>query len=197
MPPATGTVTWLKELASVLESCAKILAVAVGATWTYLLFVRQRQRFPRAKIEHTLVQYPLPGGKVLLHLNVCITNIGNVLLQVATAKVEIYRVRPWEDALVKAIESGAQIIARGPKQKLIDWPLVEAREITAKGYFKEIDPGETDNLYIDFIVDSSLETIFIWTYFQNQSKRGRVVGWNTTSTQDVQRLDAKCESRFE
>jgi len=183
--PAGDHAAWLKDLAGILESFAKTLALGVGATWTYLLFIRQRQKFPRAKIEHTLLQYPLPAGKLLLRLTVCISNTGGVLLQVAKANVEIYRVRPWAEALVKAVESGAPIETHGPKQKLIDWPLIEAREITGKESFREIEPGETDNLYFDFIVDGSLETIFFWTYFHNQAKHGRVVGWNTTSTHEV------------
>jgi hypothetical protein len=189
--PTSDQLTRVKDWASIAESFAKVAALFVAAIWTYLLFVRQRQRFPRAKIEHTLVQYPLPAGKVLLRLSVSIANIGNVLLQIAKTNVEIYRVRPWPEALENAILSGAPIQTHGPKQKPIDWPLIDAREITAPEASKEIEPSETENLYFDFVVETSLQKVFIWTYFENQAKRRRPVGWNTTSMHELRVAQTK------
>lgn len=48
------------------------------------------------------------------------------------------------------------------------------------------DGDETENLYFDFIVEASLQTVFIWTYFENRAKRRRPVGWNTTGTHELQ-----------
>jgi hypothetical protein len=189
--PTSDLLTRWKDWASIAESIAKVVALIVLAIWTYLLFIRQRQKFPRAKIEHALVQYPLPAGKVLLRLNVSITNIGNVLLQMSKTNIEISQFRPWPKDLMNDLLSGTPIQAHGPKQNPIVWPLVHKREITAPETFKEIEPNETENIYFDFIVEASLQAFFIWTYFENQTKRGRTMGWNTTSTQELQVAQTK------
>jgi hypothetical protein len=120
-----------------------------------------------------------------LRLNVSITNTGTVLLPLASGKVKICRVRPWPNDLVTALANGRTINAKGPRMNPIEWAEVAARDIEGGRSFKEIEPGETDNYYFDSIVDGNLQTIFIWTYFYNQAKGGRIVGWNTTSTHEL------------
>jgi flagellar biogenesis protein FliO len=46
----------IKDIADVIQALFTSLAFIIGGAWTYLLFVRKRQRFPRAKIEHQITQ---------------------------------------------------------------------------------------------------------------------------------------------
>jgi len=42
------TIEQWKSVAGLVESFAKMIALAVGGSWTYMLFIRKRQQYPRS-----------------------------------------------------------------------------------------------------------------------------------------------------
>ncbi len=51
----------------------------------------------------------------------------------------------------------------------------------------EIEPGESEQLHYDFLVDKAIKTVLVYSYFQNIQKNRRL-GWSLTTTNDFTSL---------
>jgi hypothetical protein len=158
------------------------LAIIVGGWWSYNKFIRQREKFPRSKITHNIVHKPLTNDKVLLHITVNISNAGEVLLRLKSAETRIQQVLPLSGKTGKLVKSGNDPVLRG--QLEIEWPLLGSRKaLPSKGL--QIEPGESDWLSYDFIIDKKVQLVRVYSYLKNVSQRDRDIGWSLETLYDL------------
>src|SRR6266702_4870713 len=169
----------LKDIATIIQSVATVSAIIIGGVWTYWLFIRKRQKYPRAKIEHRISHRPT-NGKILLSIDVIISNSSDVLLLLESGKVLVSQVLPPQAELLS-------ILNGSPGTEVTDWrALVPLRNPTWKKGELELEPGESQQLPYHFVIDASIQTVLVYTYFRNIKKRGRVLGWELTTIYDLQ-----------
>jgi len=89
----------IKLIFSLLESFFKIAAILFGGYWSYMLFIKKRQKYPRACISHKLDQYSITDGKKLLHLTLNVQNCGEVLLSLIGGEVRLFQMLPVNQGL--------------------------------------------------------------------------------------------------
>jgi len=174
----------LKDITEIVRSFATVAAILVGGVWSYMLFVRTRQRYPRAKIKHEITHRVLSDDKALLHIAVNINNSGDVLLSVVSAQTRIQQVLPTPPEILDSVNQGLDPVQKGKTE--IEWPLIGTTRKShwAKGK-REIEPGESDELHYDFVLDSRIQTVEVYTYVKNATKRGREIGWSLTTLYDL------------
>lgn len=173
------TLTEWKEIAQIAQSVFTIIAVLVGGIWGYWLFVKNRQRYPRAQIEHSVFHRAISDDKILLHVIVKVSNLGNVLLSLVSLDTRIQKILPSSDEFIESIRKGLDTVDEGEAE--IEWPLIGSRELNLEKDKYEIEPGETQGIDCDFILGSDVEVIALYTYLKNVSKRGREIGWDSTT----------------
>lgn len=178
---------WLQDARSLavlqwIQGIVTVLAVVVGGVWAYILFVRRRQRYPRANITQDLLHLDLADGKRLLRVTVRIKNEGEVLLSLASGFCRVQQLLPSSDDLANAL-------AALPNDRCVDsevaWPQLAERRVEFRRGEREIEPGESDELCFDFIVDADVEVVSAYTYLKNVEKRRREIGWGATSVLDL------------
>lgn len=128
---------WLENLQAVLTS----LAVVVGGLW----FVHRRGHYPRAEISHAVSRVPL-DGEVLLIVQVKIANKGDLKINLSNGEYEIRTVPRSEHPI---------------KRK----PLVD--ENVDENEVREVEGGETEELWIEVKLSSDLRVCSIYTYIPN------------------------------
>jgi hypothetical protein len=66
------------------------------------------------------------------------------------------------------------------------WPLIQERERAWDTGAFQIEPGERDVVACEFIFEGGLETVEVYSYFKNESKKrgGREIGWGLTTLYD-------------
>lgn len=174
----------LRHLAETLQAVLTSAAIVVGGLWSYLLFVRKRQKYPRASLAHNISHRPLGDGYVLLSVRAGITNAGEVLLSIVSVETRLQQVLPPPSDLIKALKGGQDPIPEGRTE--MDWPLLRSRLSDDKARELQIEPGESDSIQYDFMLDRSVRTVEIYTYIKNEKVRKRDVGWSVTSLYDIQ-----------
>ena len=177
-------VSSVREFFEVVESIVTSGALIAAGIWSYLLFVKRRQRFPRAKISHEVICRPAFGDKWLIHVVVTIDNIGEVLLELEEGFVRVYQMLPVPKSLADVVEAGDDPVSKGEAE--IDWTDLGTREFYWQEAEQEIEPGENDWIHSDFAIVSEIETVQVYSYFKNKSKKGREIGWNYTTILDLQ-----------
>lgn len=165
----------IKDFFAIVQSVATVIAIIVGGVWTYWLFVRKRQSYPRAKIEHKISHRPTLGGKVLLSVDTIISNIGDVLISVESGRISVSQMLPPQSQLLNIIKGNNEVM-------VTNW-----QNLASQGTSKfEIEPGESHQLPYHFLIASDIQTIFVYTYFRNVEKPGRELGWEITTIYDIQ-----------
>ena len=155
----------------------------MGGAWTVGLFWNRRGRYPRASVEHLVTHKPLGGGKRLLHVGVRVCNIGEVLIVVERSETRIQRVLPVPTEVADSIKRGRDPVQEGETE--VEWPPVGSHDkVYGKGDC-EIEPDESQDINHDFIVDTEVQTVVVYSYVMNEKKRDRTLTWNLTTLYDL------------
>ena len=172
----------IKDAADAAKSLAEILGLAIGGFWTWRLFIKNRQDYPRAKLTHTISHRVLPGGKRLLRVTANVENIGPVILRIDEGFIWVQQILPLPPEFSKDVSAGKDPIKGN--QIEYDWPLIAERKWKWKEKPREVEPGEIDNIPFDFVIDAEASLVEIYSYFKNERKTSREIGWNETTVYD-------------
>jgi hypothetical protein len=189
----------LKTLAEAIQALVTAIGLVAAGLWTYLLFVRRRQRFPRADFHHEVTIVDLTPHHTLIHVCIVLKNVGDVLIRAILAQVHVGRVLPLHGDVDSKLREGEDIVA--PQDSDARWATLGQRECSWQEDPCEVEPGETEEFHFDVIVSSSIEVIEVCSYLKNEAKRKRNIGWRHTSfvwlerARRQQQKDAKGESR--
>lgn len=168
-----------KDLSAIVQAVFTVAAIIGGGFWFY----KRRQRYPRADVTHSITHKALPNGKLLLHVTVTISSKGEVLLSLISGVTRIQQVLPLPSSVLDTINKGLDPVKKG--QTEVEWPLIEERKPKWKEGKIEIEPGESDHIDCDFILEGSVKTIEVYSYFKNASKPGKEIGWQLTTVYDL------------
>ena len=168
VPAAVQSVAWI-EAAKGIESLAKTVALLMAGVWTYLIFVRQRLRYPSAKVELSLSHRELPNAKRILHVEVKLENIGKTIIRLDKADVVIERVAPLTAELLEPLLAQHDPLASDAPPE-ISWYRVGHR---AHRYQQaiEVEPGECEMLRYDFRIGKNVKIVKVRAHVTNCHKR--------------------------
>jgi hypothetical protein len=183
-------VSGLKDLAGSIEALITAIGIVVGGVWAYLLFVRKRQKYQRAKVEQSLFHRLVSPQHRLLRVTARISNAGDVLLSLVSCESRVQQLMPVTDELLKMIGSNLDPVPKGEAE--VEWPLLGSREIHWGPKETEVEPGEYEEFQSDFFVGADVRTVEIYSYFKNVSKKDREIGWSCSAAFDI---DPKIEGR--
>lgn len=174
----------LKTLFEIIESALTGIAIIVGGFWTYKMFVKKREKYPRALISHCIFEKKLHDKTKLVHLIIELKNIGTVLLSLVSYDIRISQVLPLDDDLKNIISKNEDPVDKEYHE--IFWPVIFKREKNFQGNdVCELEPSETEKFNLDFVLADDIKTIQIYCYFKNKSKPEKEIGWNCTTFHDL------------
>jgi hypothetical protein len=171
------------SLSEIVLAVAQTFAIIVGGIWTWLLFVKKRLQYPRAKVEHYITNRLITEDKALVQVTVMVSNTGDVLLTLISAETWVQKVMPLSDKLLVSIGNGEDPVKQGKTE--IEWPLIEDRQEQWERGNCQIEPGENEKFFYDYIVDRKVETIRVYSYFKNTTQRKREIGWSLATIYEL------------
>lgn len=180
-----STPAWLerwKDYADATSSTITVIGLVIAGVWTYMRFVRKRQRFPRANVAHRIADWPVVAQR-LLRLVVRVENLGEVIVRVRTIRAAVMQVLPTPPNVAEAISEGRDPVARGSSEIL--WDTLGDRHCDFSGDGCEVEPGETEEFIFDFVIPSEVIKVQVYTHVENITKSTKNIGWNTTTIHDV------------
>lgn len=173
----------LKDVFAIIQSISVAVGVLGGGYW----FFKQRQKYPRANLAHEISHKILPNNKILLQLQVKIINVGVVMISLNKCDIRVQKIVPLNDDMAELIKKDDSIYIK-EKDRLdyeIHWPLLKDIEHECEDGLCEIEPNESEQFCYDFVIDSNVDTVSIYTYFINKSVKGKKkLGWSFTTIYD-------------
>lgn len=181
-----------KTFSEALQSLTTTIAIVIGGLWTYLLFVKQRQRFPRLSLSHNIFSVILNNRKSLIHIEIKIVNQGSVIVKLDEADIKIYKITPLgskfksflnQQNLPDLLEQNLDPSSYRKVNNLYEL-IGHNNSLLSKSDKIELEPGEEDKVYCDFIVSSHTKVIELYSYFKNINKKK--IGWGLTTIHDLE-----------
>lgn len=176
-----------KDLSEVIKNYVTILAYVIGGFWVYLTFIRKRESYPRLNVDHRVISKRVSDKKIFLKVMIDLVNKGNTVIYLEKRLVRIQKILPWPIEKLKKIDTLDTRTKQDDAE--VEWPLLGEVDLNSKGHRHEIEPGEKDEFHADFLLDSNIESIVIYSYFKNYKKHGREIGWNKTTIYDIDSMD--------
>jgi hypothetical protein len=158
---AARAVDWpltFEALANFLQSAA----ILIGGWWTYRLFVRQRQHRDRANVSHSAVCKVLDDEWVLLRVDICVQNVGQVRITPSRAKTIVYQVLPVAPELASYIRGDTSEGIRKDLGFELPWPVLRNQPWKLTQEFW-LEPGESDRLFCDFTLPRTVRSVLVLT----------------------------------
>lgn len=168
----------LKEIVDVTQSILTSAAIIIGGIWSYMLFIKKRQKYPRADISHQITHAILSKSKILLRVKTILRNKGDVLLALSSGEVRLQQIFPLQPGFAHQID---QIDPVPENKSEVEWPLLGVRSFYWIKGECELEPGEQDCFIAEFICDAKIELVSVYSYFQNVKKYNRDIGWGITT----------------
>ena len=167
--------------AEVASGFAVAVAAVLGCGWTWYLWHRHRESRPKAEMSHEVEVVSL-NGQWLVRLGINIRNVSKVLLKIESGFARAQLVFPLKPSEIQRLWS--QLEARkGTQYPTIDWPLLH--KSCKKNWGMELEPGEWDDVYFDFVVDGAFDVIQLYSHFGSPEHRKRKLGWSKTILCDL------------
>jgi hypothetical protein len=175
------------KIFGIIANLFTISAIVWGIYWTYFLFIKNRQKYPRADVKHKLVQKYLGYGKILLHVDVEVINLGDVLISLKSGHIRLLQVLPLCGKIDEALQADDDPVGKGKTE--LDWYQLSQRKLSFEPPC-EIEPKESEVFPIDFVIKNDVQTIEIYSYFRNQDKDSKEpnkeLGWDCTTIHDIE-----------
>ncbi|MHC4171357.1 MAG: hypothetical protein ACYST5_00230 [Planctomycetota bacterium] len=181
--PDTVNALTAKDISEIVVNVSTFIAIVIGGVWTYMMFVRRRQKYPRAKVSHRIIHKKIDNNKTLIRVDVEMCNQGDVLIRLSRRLVRIKQMLPLGESALQMIDSKKKRIRR--KEAKGQWPILGEVDLSGEDAIYEIEPGDTDEFPFDFVISSEVKTVIVYSYFRNKAKRGREIGWNKRTVYDI------------
>ncbi len=163
--------------ASDLQAIIISIGAILGGFWTYFLFIQQRLRYPKLKLNMEIVPFKLSEYRKLIRVEIIIENIGIILFKSDYAELRLRQVLPIDKIeLLDSINKGFDPVENNSTH--LQWPCFAQREWNK---IFEIEPGEHDTLYADFFIGQDIQIAEFYFYLKNMNKKNKI-GWSVTKT---------------
>lgn len=174
----------LKDKISSAQAVVSIVAIIVGAWWTYDTFIRERRHLPHANIEHKVSHVRLDPKTTLLQVAVTVSNTGSSYMEIKTTDVRIQQVLPIvcvnNDPRCAKQEIAESLIKSERSNDIFSWPLISRRRETNRK--SVLEPGETERLDFEFPIRTDVRAVRIYSYIRNERLQPNIEsGWHMSS----------------
>jgi len=175
--------THLETVTNIIEAVVTITAVIFGGVSAYAAFIRNRLIYPRAKLEHKTSCRRVTEDKVLLSVDVFLSNTGDVLITLTDPEISVKQVLPPEVELQRYVDAVYHMPDTGAE--IIEWHVLAAPRVEWDDGQLEVEPGERHQFHHDFLINADVRTVMVESYFHNLKKRGRSIGWGLVTIHDL------------
>lgn len=168
----------LKDIITILQSIVTIVAI-IGA---FIWFLWTKETSQRANINHEITHRQVHGKWNWVRASITIDNIGKIPIDLSSAIIRIQKILPLDDSLNERINRNEHLIFKG--DLIVDWPMIEdPYKIDLK---HKINPGEKDNVDVEFMIPSYIKTVKIYCYFERETSPP--FGWSKSTIYDLKRI---------
>ncbi len=178
----------IKSYLDVLQSVLTIIGIFIGAYWVLRNLYKRREEAVKIRLKHDVYSKPIDRGHHFLRVSLIIENLGNVRIKLNKINTYLFKVKPWPPDILNYEKMHAEGYG------YYNWPAVseDSNRIIMPDKVV-IEPNELDEFHFDFVFESSVKAIFIYSYVENPTRKRWFfwkiigIGWNLSTTYDIEK----------
>lgn len=169
----------LQKLGEFTESFFTVLGIIAAGWWAWHHYTIRRERYPRAMVSHSTHCTQLTDGRSVVRVAAKLTNIGSVVIKLRYARTFVQQFVPVPSEIETLLTAQSPEAAMGNDCEL-PWPLIgEMREWKIEAETGEVEPGESEVFWSDFVIPAEVRKILVYSFVSNSAKAsGAEIGWS-------------------
>ena len=138
-----GWLSTQKDAIATIQAVATVLALGVGALWTWWLFDPVAQRVPNLYVTQSAETRKLGQGLLLLHVTFVLENTGRTTAFLTCAALIVSRVVPANDQELKRLSGDVRDVLKtpSPNWQVLKWEVDDSLAPTISSWKLEIIPS--------------------------------------------------------
>lgn len=176
------------KVAQIIQAILTSAGIIIAAVSGYIVFVRQREAFPRVKISHRLRYDHLENDQALISLDVTVTNVSKVRVILPKYEIIVAQMLPPEDELKEFITDKKLDMSRsGVGLTISQWKILarDSKDKTPSSLPTELEPGEVLPLNRNFLIRDSATLIQVMSKFPNQMRKSNALDWEHRTIYEI------------
>lgn len=175
----------VKEVVALIKDLVTIVSLSFGAWFAYWRFIRGQPLATHADISQAVYSKRLDPERTLIQVTVSIKNNGERLVRPFEGFTQLQQVVPVPPDFLRRLTNGEDPV--GATETELDWPEIAYREYPLAEDELRIHPGETAQLYCEFIIPADVE-VFVAYSLISPDENDRDLGWDVNTYHEVQPL---------
>lgn len=184
----------VSSLTQPLQHIATVLALVAAGYW----FILRRRAAVRLDVSQDIVVVKFGDEDkvpkfIYARVVITVTNKGEVPFRLGKGFARISQIKPFPDEMLNKLSK--EPIYDPQKRTAIEWPfftqpdgardqkLRGGRELNVADGLKTVDPGLTEEIYVDFILPFDIKIVEVYSYVENKNHK---LGWMRKSIHNVE-----------
>jgi hypothetical protein len=173
-----------KDAFGTIETILKCLGILAAGWWAYWHFILKREKYPRGDLEHKIQFSRTSKDEWHVRVNLRVKNDSAVLMRIFEGHTWIQQIHPYPEEAIVEFKERNKDSETTPRE--VRWPLICEKRHNDE---REVEPGEVDEIAMDFFVSTFFEKILVYSFIENTTKPGRNLGWMTSTIIDFTKPD--------
>jgi hypothetical protein len=181
---------FLKWLLPNSQALIIIVGAFISVRWYYL----KRRKYPRLNLTQEVSHLILDDKHILIRVKLTLENKSEILIRLGSDNTKdenkqdecsltrIQQIAPLLSTFeLDKIKIGGDPVK--PECTEVEWPLLDERKIEGSLAFRELEPGEIEELFVEFVTDNDKSAILVYTYIVNPRKKN--LGWHKSTVYKI------------
>ena len=174
-----SSVDWPVTLEAI-SHVAQAVALVAGGVWTYRLFVQQRLGRPRANLGLRIDYVATDTEHRFVRVTTLVRNVGTVSIQPPEANATVSQILPLAPDRTARLREGAEAGDDAERVEDAGYHSVGQRTVDLAESKMVLDPGESDDFSVEFIIPPEVAAILVETEVDcGSDKEG--ISWRTSA----------------
>ena len=173
------------DAAKTVQALGTLAAIIAGGAFALYKLQVFRDFQPHLTITHEISHRRIGDSYVHLDVTATLRNSSKTHVEMRRAYYVLQRISPVSDEEIESLYDGAFEVEDSPG---IQWATLEVADRAWQQAELLVEPGESHQEIIEFIINSDIDSVLIYTYFYN-SKHSKgshsAEGWHATTVYDI------------
>ena len=173
------------DAAKTVQALGTLAAIIAGGVFALYKLQVFRDFQPHLTITHEISHRRIGDSYVHLDVTVTLLNSSKTHVEVRRAYYVLQRITPVSDEEIESLYDAAFKVEDSPG---IQWATLEVADRYWQHAELLVEPGESHPEAIEFIINSDIDSVLIYTYFYNSKHlKGShsAEGWHATTVYDI------------
>lgn len=175
--------SWFKDLATIIQATVASVAIAGGAIFAIFKLQLFRDFAPHLSISHSINHRPIADSYVHIDVTTTLHNSSRVKVELQKGEFFLQEVAPVLDdqEMEERLDWRRYIEDDRPFSQ---WPVIDRFEFDYGSYNLIIEPGQTFQETVEFVISREITTVVVHSFFYNAkyavgSRKPRIWGIRT------------------